>query len=66
MKFKNLRQEKMYNDARLAYRIYIQALAEGLSNQQALDRARLDRRILVSDNTVRRYIKLVQQESAKV
>lgn len=64
MKFKNLRQKKMYNDAQLAYKLYMQALADGMSNQQALDRARLDRRILVSDNTVRKYVKLIQQEQS--
>lgn len=62
MRNKTNYEERVLRAARVAVELYRRALAEGCTNQQAIDKARFDRRVLVSDVTMRRYIKLIEAE----
>lgn len=59
---KTNRQIKRDQLAALAYKLYLAYIAKGYTNQQAIDAARYDKRVLVSDVTMRKYIKLMEAE----
>lgn len=58
---KTNRQIKRDILAQKAYKLYKRALERGLTNQQAIDEARLHKAILVSDRAMRNYIKLIEE-----
>lgn len=55
-------RERVRRAAKVAVELYRKALAEGCTNQEAIDKARFDKRVLVSDPTMRRYIRLMEEE----
>lgn len=59
---KTSRQIKRDKIAAKAYKLYLRALEKGLTNQQAIDEARMNKSILVSDRCMRTYIKLMEAE----
>lgn len=59
---KTNRQIKRDILAEKAYKLYLRALERGLTNQQAIDEARQNRAILVSERCMRNYIRLMEGE----
>ena len=47
--------------AAYAYELYKKALAEGMSNQEAIDKARQHKKVRVCDRTMRNYIALMEE-----
>lgn len=60
---KTNRQIKRDELAAKAYKLYKKALEKGLTNQQAIDEARFNPAIRVSDRTMRSYIQLMESEN---
>lgn len=56
------RQKKRDAAAKIAYKIYKRFLKRGMSNQQAIDAARFDESVMVSERTMRNYIKLMEEQ----
>ena len=57
------RQIKRDEVAAIAYKIYQECLDKGMTNQQAIDTARFNKKVRVSDRTMRNYIILMESGS---
>lgn len=57
---KTNREIKRDEVAAFAYKLYKDALAKGLKNQQAIDVARNHKKVRVCDRTMRNYIELME------
>ena len=60
METKTNRQIKRDAIAAFAYRLYKKYLWQGLTNQQAIDKARGHKNVMVCERAMRNYIKLME------
>lgn len=58
---KTNREIKRDEVAAYAYELYKKALAEGMSNQEAIDKARQHKKVRVCDRTMRNYLALMEE-----
>lgn len=57
---KTNRQMKRDAVAEVAYKLYVKYLGQGMTNQQAIDKARGHKSVMVCDRTMRNYIKQME------
>jgi hypothetical protein len=60
METKTNRQIKRDAIAAIAYRLYKKYLGQGLTKQQAIDKARGHKSVMVCERAMRNYIKLME------